>query len=109
MRVALLVLMPLILASSWFYLGYAFGKQKAKREAEAGESREPAEPPVCGCGHNLAMHDLKAGRCLALGMRGSQPLRADWQGFGGREPCGCQQYIGPDHPSMYLPFMGGSQ
>lgn len=55
--------------------------------------KAPASPGdyMCGCGHNLALHDVVNSRCFAT------------EEFGGSQ-CACRQYIGPEHPTMFLSF-----
>lgn len=106
---------------SAFWAGVSIGRISAGKSAKQIESSERSGPPakpICGCGHSLAFHDLKANRCLyvqsrfessglsahGLAIRDGKIVR-----FGDGPPeelksllCGCQHYVGPDHPSVIL-------
>jgi hypothetical protein len=68
-----------------------------------------ADPePVCGCGHNIAYHDLDAGEC---GEPMKVPVKWKRGEFGAPEPthwearpCACRRYTGPQPlPTFYAP------
>ncbi|RDI67966.1 hypothetical protein [Nocardia pseudobrasiliensis] len=47
------------------------------------------QPPICGCGHDLALHDRADGRCHAeINRKGPVGLR-EWV------RCNCRRYTGP--------------
>ncbi|MBF6135934.1 hypothetical protein IU501_23360 [Nocardia otitidiscaviarum] len=64
-----------------------FGHRAARKPA----SHAPAERAVCGCGHDLALHDREAGQCHA------EYMRKVGYGGGMREwaRCACRRYTGP--------------
>jgi hypothetical protein len=48
-----------------------------------------ATPTTCGCGHDIAFHNLKQGKC---------------HGAKSGPPCGCQTYTGATpYPEFYAP------
>lgn len=84
--------------------------------------RRRPEQPVCGCGHHLAMHDLRASSChhttalynetreTILNPASGTLVRNTWRRTILMVPrrtlvktvqCGCLQYIGPDHLALY--------
>lgn len=70
---------------------------EAKRRELEDAHPQPVEP-VCGCGHNLAFHDIKTNACRHRV---------------GETTCSCQRYTGPEPwVQVYLPPMsepgGGS-
>ncbi len=78
--------------------------------------------PICGCGHHLALHDRRNGRChhsAALYNERYEVVRdgdekpvldafEDVQTvirreLAGTSICGCQQYIGPEPLNLFQP------
>jgi len=67
----------------------------ARERARKPKSPKPPRPrePICGCGHDLAMHDPADQRCheRAKLMTYESPMRETWKLI----PCPCRQYSGP--------------
>lgn len=65
--------------------GWVAGRVSRRR---AAQQPQPVDA-LCGCGHNLALHDRESGDCHAESMRKT--------GYGIKEwaRCGCQRYTGP--------------
>ncbi|NNH73984.1 hypothetical protein HLB23_29725 [Nocardia uniformis] len=61
------------------------------RTAQGKAINAPATSALCGCGHDLSLHDRKAGACHA------EHMRKVGMGTGMKEwaRCGCRQYTGP--------------
>ncbi|WP_216898880.1 hypothetical protein [Nocardia alni] len=51
--------------------------------------RTTAESALCGCGHDLALHDRENGRCHAEIFRKTGHGLREWAG------CNCRRYTGP--------------
>ncbi|GAA1931196.1 hypothetical protein GCM10009716_43050 [Streptomyces sodiiphilus] len=69
-------------------------RAEERRTRRLEEARRPPEP-VCGCGHHLALHDRKSGRCHAT-VRVPTGWDADRRPTGySPGACGCRQYVGP--------------
>ncbi|MFI6871010.1 hypothetical protein [Nocardia sp. NPDC050406] len=60
-----------------------FGHRMARGKAEG------TSPALCGCGHDLSLHDRKAGECHAEYRRKSPWGYKEWA------RCGCRHYTGP--------------
>jgi hypothetical protein len=65
--------------------------------------------PMCGCGHSIAYHDLKAGACHSVGK-----AESGWDRYGSAnewspQPCTCRRYSGPEPlPEYYAPELGSA-
>ncbi|MVU81065.1 hypothetical protein GPX89_27935 [Nocardia sp. ET3-3] len=59
-----------------------FGSRRTKSETAQ-------TPAVCGCGHDLALHDREAGHCHA------ETFRKTGVGIKAWSRCNCQRYTGP--------------
>ncbi|MEC3952299.1 hypothetical protein VMT65_04545 [Nocardia sp. CDC153] len=64
--------------------GWLAGRVSARRTKSEQQS-----PAVCGCGHDLALHDREAGHCHA------ENYRKLGNGLKGWARCNCQRYTGP--------------
>ncbi|MFE3193290.1 hypothetical protein ACFXHA_30105 [Nocardia sp. NPDC059240] len=65
------------------WLAGRFGSRRKKPEAAT------FSPAVCGCGHDLALHDRAAGHCHA------ENFRKTGNGLKAWARCNCQRYTGP--------------
>ncbi|MEU6583257.1 hypothetical protein [Nocardia sp. NPDC046763] len=64
------------------WLAGRFGSPRTKPGTAAG-------PAVCGCGHDLALHDREVGHCHA------ETFRKTGMGLKAWARCNCQRYTGP--------------
>ncbi|MFI5776706.1 hypothetical protein [Nocardia sp. NPDC051570] len=60
-----------------------FGRRTTRR------SQVELQPPLCGCGHDLALHDRAEGVCHA------EIVRKDRVGLREWVRCNCRRYTGP--------------
>ncbi|MFF0487623.1 hypothetical protein ACFYTQ_01235 [Nocardia sp. NPDC004068] len=65
-------------------VGWAAGRF-GRRPARNGRP----EPAICGCGHDLALHDRTEGSCHAEIVRKNAVGLREWV------TCGCRRYTGP--------------
>ncbi|MTE12732.1 hypothetical protein GLP40_08100 [Nocardia sp. CT2-14] len=75
-----IVLGGVLVGGGW--LAGRFGSRPMKPGATQG-------PALCGCGHDLALHDREAGHCHA------ETFRKTGVGFKAWARCNCQRYTGP--------------
>ncbi|MBL1073276.1 hypothetical protein JK358_02590 [Nocardia sp. 2] len=73
----------LVVGAGLVGLGWAAG-----RFGRRSNQPTPA-PAVCGCGHDLSLHDRKAGECHF-----ESPRKTGW-GMTVWARCGCRTYTGP--------------
>lgn len=84
-----------------------------RRELAASPSSDPSEP-ACGCGHHIAFHDPKVGKChdqAKVPVRwqiepqadgGTKQVPVEWEA----RPCPCRRYVGPEPlATLYAPEM----
>ncbi len=76
--------LSLVVGAALVGVGWACGRLGGRR---AQAERKPGA--LCGCGHDLAMHDRESGTCHAETFRKN--------GYGMREwaTCTCRRYTGP--------------
>lgn len=82
--------LSLIVGAALLGIGWVigrFGHRASRAKAISGS----AAMSMCGCGHDLSLHDRQAGECHA------EHMRKVGMGTGMKEwaRCGCRRYTGP--------------
>ncbi|MBB5917302.1 hypothetical protein BJY24_006214 [Nocardia transvalensis] len=84
--------LSLVVGAGLVGVGWACGRA-GRRRARAAE----VSPSLCGCGHELALHDREQGSCHAETFRKTGYGMKAWSG------CQCRRYTGPAPLEDLLP------